>query len=162
MVLSTRDCTLQRRRQKLVEEAPAPFLSAEQHAGVVDASIEILSAGGYRGAGTCEFLLTPEGRIFFLEVNTRVQVEHPVTEEVTGVDIIRAMFRIAEGEPLPAKMPVLRGHAIEFRINAEDPWADFRPTPGRIAKLHLPTGTGVRLDFGYVEGDSVPPSSRVV
>jgi acetyl-CoA/propionyl-CoA carboxylase, biotin carboxylase, biotin carboxyl carrier protein len=158
VVLSTRDCTLQRRQQKLVEEAPAPFLSAEQHAAVVDASIKILSAGGYRGAGTCEFLLTPEGRIFFLEVNTRVQVEHPVTEEVTGVDIIRAMFRIAEGEPLPADMPTPRGHAIEFRINAEDPWADFRPTPGRIAKLHLPAGPGVRLDFGYVEGDSVPPS----
>jgi len=158
VVLSTRDCTLQRRQQKLVDEAPAPFLSAAQHAGVVDASIKILSAGGYRGAGTCEFLLTPEGRIFFLEVNTRVQVEHPVTEEVTGVDIIRAMFRIAEGEPLPAEIPAVRGHAIEFRINAEDPWADFRPTPGRLAKLHLPTGPGVRLDFGYVEGDSVPPS----
>ena len=158
VVLSTRDCTLQRRQQKLVEEAPAPFLSAEQHARLVDASIRILSAGGYRGAGTCEFLLTPEGRIFFLEVNTRVQVEHPVSEEVTGVDIIRAMFRIAEGERLPAEMPAPRGHSIEFRINAEDPWADFRPTPGRITKLHLPSGPGVRLDFGYVEGDSVPPS----
>ena len=158
VVLSTRDCTLQRRQQKLVEEAPAPFLSAEQHARIVDASIKILSAGGYRGAGTCEFLLTPEGQAFFLEVNTRVQVEHPVSEEVTGVDIIRAMFRIAEGEPLPVEMPAPRGHAIEFRINAEDPRADFRPTPGRIAKLHLPTGPGVRLDFGYVEGDSVPPS----
>ena len=158
VVLSTRDCTLQRRQQKLVEEAPAPFLSDAQQARLVEASVKMLAAAGYRGAGTCEFLLTPEGQIYFLEVNTRVQVEHPVTEEVTGVDIIRTMFAIAEGEHLPAEMPAPRGHAIEFRINAEDPWADFRPTPGRIAALRLPTGPGLRLDFGYVEGDSVPPS----
>ncbi len=117
----------------------------------------ILAAVGYRGAATCEFLLTPEGDIFFLEVNTRIQVEHPVTEEVTGVDLIREMFRIAEGGRL-GEVPPTRGHAIEFRINAEDPWADFRPTPGRIDRLRLPAGPGVRVDFGYVEGDTVLPT----
>ena len=156
VVVSTRDCTLQRRQQKLVEEAPAPFLDAAQQARLTKASVGILAAVGYRGAATCEFLLTPEGDIFFLEVNTRIQVEHPVTEEVTGVDLIREMFRIAEGGRL-GEVPPTRGHAIEFRINAEDPWADFRPTPGRIDRLRLPAGPGVRIDFGYVEGDTVPP-----
>ncbi|MCF6110410.1 acetyl/propionyl/methylcrotonyl-CoA carboxylase subunit alpha [Mesorhizobium muleiense] len=157
VVVSTRDCTLQRRHQKLVEEAPAPFLRSDQLARLTDASIAILSAVGYRGAATCEFLLTGEGDIFFLEVNTRIQVEHPVTEEVTGVDLIREMFKIAEGEHLPDSLSPVRGHAIEFRINAEDPWADFRPTPGRINQLQLPGGPGVRNDFGYAAGDSVPP-----
>ncbi|TGP18194.1 MULTISPECIES: biotin carboxylase N-terminal domain-containing protein [unclassified Mesorhizobium] len=156
-VVSTRDCTLQRRHQKLVEEAPAPFLTPEQTARLTEASSAVLSAVGYQGAATCEFLLTSDGDIFFLEVNTRIQVEHPVTEEVTGVDLIREMFRIAEGEPLPASFPAVRGHAIEFRINAEDPWADFRPTPGHIAGMQLPAGPGVRIDFGYADGDTVPP-----
>lgn len=156
-VISTRDCTLQRRHQKLVEEAPAPFLSAGQLQRLTDVSTAILASVAYRGAATCEYLVTPEGEIFFLEVNTRIQVEHPVTEEVTGVDLIREMFRIAEGEHLPDAFPPVRGHAIEFRINAEDPWADFKPTPGRIQKLNLPLGPGVRLDFGYAAGDGVPP-----
>ncbi|AZO07910.1 ATP-grasp domain-containing protein [Mesorhizobium sp. M3A.F.Ca.ET.080.04.2.1] len=156
-VISTRDCTLQRRHQKLIEEAPAPFLSEEQTKRLSEVSIAVLSAVGYRGAATCEFLLTGEGDIFFLEVNTRIQVEHPVTEEVTGVDLIREMFKIAEGSPLPESFAPVRGHAIEFRINAEDPWADFRPTPGRIEALQAPGGPGVRIDFGYATGDTVPP-----
>ncbi len=156
-VVSTRDCTLQRRHQKLVEEAPAPFLNAEQTRQLVDVSKAVLAAVAYCGAATCEYLVAPEGNIFFLEVNTRIQVEHPVTEEVTGVDLIREMFHIAEGLPLPTSFPSVRGHAIEFRINAEDPWADFKPTPGRIKKMQLPMGPGIRLDFGYGAGDSVPP-----
>ncbi len=156
IVVSTRDCTLQRRHQKLVEEAPAPFLSATQTAQLEQASIAILRSAGYRGAATCEFLLTPEGDFYFLEVNTRIQVEHPVTEEVTGMDLIRAMFHIAEGGHL-ADAPPVRGHAIEFRINAEDPWADFKPSPGRLTQMQLPMGPGIRLDFGYLAGDSVPP-----
>ncbi|KQU89617.1 acetyl-/propionyl-CoA carboxylase subunit alpha [Mesorhizobium sp. Root102] len=157
IVVSTRDCTLQRRHQKLVEEAPAPFLNPEQTARLTEASVAVLSAVKYQGAATCEFLLTGEGDIFFLEVNTRIQVEHPVTEEVTGVDLIREMFRIAEGGRLPENFPAVRGHAIEFRINAEDPWSDFRPTPGHIDRMHLPAGPGVRTDFGYAGGDTVPP-----
>lgn len=157
VVLSTRDCTLQRRQQKLVEEAPAPFLSGDQLDQLKRASVGILEEVGYCGAATCEFLVTEKGGIYFLEVNTRVQVEHPVTEEVTGVDIIREMFDIAEGKPLELKDTVIRGHSIEFRINAEDPWADFRPVPGKIKRMQLPGGPGVRLDFGYGEGDTIPP-----
>lgn len=156
-VLSTRDCTLQRRQQKLVEEAPAPFLTNAQTRQLKDASIGILKEVGYRGAATCEFLLTATGEIYFLEVNTRVQVEHPVTEEVTGVDIIREMFDIAEGKALTFTDVAVRGHSIEFRINAEDPWNDFRPAPGKIKRLQLPGGPGVRVDFGYAEGDTIPP-----
>ena len=156
-VLSTRDCTLQRRQQKLIEEAPAPFLEQSQISQLVRASIGILRDVGYQGAATCEFLITPQGEIFFLEVNTRVQVEHPVTEEVTGIDIIREMFKIAEGGTISTEHPPLRGHSIEFRINAEDPWVDFKPTPGKLTKLVLPGGPGVRVDFGYREGDTVPP-----
>lgn len=156
IVVSTRDCTLQRRHQKLIEEAPAPFLTAEQTARLEQVSISILKAAHYRGAATCEYLLTPEGEIYFLEVNTRIQVEHPVTEEVTGMDLIRTMFAIAEGGHLPDP-PAVRAHAIEFRINAEDAWADFKPTPGRITQLQLPAGPGIRLDLGYLAGDSVPP-----
>ena len=156
IVVSTRDCTLQRRHQKLIEEAPAPFLSARQTGQLEEVSAAILRAVGYRGAATCEFLLTPDGDFYFLEVNTRIQVEHPVTEEVTSMDLIRSMFEIAEGGHL-ADPPAVRGHAIEFRINAEDPWADFRPSPGRIAQLQFPMGPGIRLDFGYLAGDSVPP-----
>ncbi len=157
VVLSTRDCTLQRRQQKLVEEAPAPFLSGEQQFELNRASMAILKEVGYCGAATCEFLIAENGEVFFLEVNTRVQVEHPVTEEVTGVDIIREMFRIAEGYPLELAHVATRGHAIEFRINAEDPWMDFRPVPGRITRMRLPGGPGVRVDFGYGEGDVIPP-----
>lgn len=156
-VISTRDCTLQRRQQKLVEEAPAPFLTNEQIEVLRKGSISILREVGYCGAATCEFLVTDAGDIFFLEVNTRVQVEHPVTEEVTGIDIIREMFSIAEGNPLPYTSAPIRGHSIEFRINAEDPWADFRPVPGKLKRLRLPGGPGVRLDFGYAEGDTIPP-----
>lgn len=157
VVLATRDCTLQRRQQKVIEEAPAPFLSDTQLKQMKDASIGILKEVGYRGAATCEFLVTTKGEIYFLEVNTRVQVEHPVTEEVTGVDIIGEMFNIAEGRPLTFTDVTVRGHSIEFRINAEDPWADFRPVPGKIKRLQLPGGPGVRLDFGYAEGDTIPP-----
>lgn len=156
-VLSTRDCTLQRRQQKLVEEAPAPFLSNDQTAQLEKASVAILKEVGYCGAATCEFLVTRKGEIYFLEVNTRVQVEHPVTEEVTGIDIIREMFNIAEGKPLPFTDAQVRGHSIEFRINAEDPWADFRPVPGKIKRMRLPGGPGIRLDFGFAEGDTIPP-----
>lgn len=157
VVLSTRDCTLQRRQQKLVEEAPAPFLSRQQEEQLIAASTGILKAAEYQGAATCEFLVTEDGAIYFLEVNTRVQVEHPVTEQVTDVDIIREMFRIAEGERLDVHVPELQRHSIEFRINAEDLWRDFAPAPGTIKKLALPGGPGVRLDFGYAQGDTIPP-----
>lgn len=156
-VLATRDCTLQRRQQKLIEEAPAPFLSNAQLRQLKEASVGILKEVGYRGAATCEFLITPKGEIYFLEVNTRVQVEHPVTEEITGIDIIREMFNIAEGKLLTFTDPPVRGHSIEFRINAEYPWADFRPVPGKLTRLQLPGGPGVRIDFGYAEGDTIPP-----
>lgn len=156
VILSTRDCTLQRRQQKLVEEAPAPFLDARQVADLTAASTSILRAAGYFGAATCEFLILPSGEIAFLEVNTRVQVEHPVTEAVTGIDIIRQMFIIAEGRPIDLT-PTVTGHAIEFRINAEDITAEFRPAPGQISYMRLPSGPGIRLDFGYEAGDTIPP-----
>lgn len=157
VVLSTRDCTLQRRQQKLVEEAPAPFLTSNQIEMLTSSSVRILKAVEYQGAATVEFLVTPEGEIYFLEVNTRVQVEHPVTEQITGIDIICEMFKIAEGEALAIKPLKNTQHAIEFRINAEDPWKDFSPTPGLITNLQLPAGPGVRVDFGYAQGDAVPP-----
>jgi acetyl-CoA/propionyl-CoA carboxylase biotin carboxyl carrier protein len=156
VVISTRDCSLQRRHQKLVEEAPAPFLSADQVASLYSASKAILRAAGYVGAGTCEFLVGQDGTISFLEVNTRLQVEHPVSEEVTGIDLVREMFRIADGEPLGYEDPVARGHSIEFRINAEDPGRGFLPAPGTIAVFEPPSGPGVRLDAGYKAGQTVP------
>jgi acetyl-CoA/propionyl-CoA carboxylase biotin carboxyl carrier protein len=156
VVISTRDCSLQRRHQKLVEEAPAPFLSAEQVASLYRASKAILRAAGYTGAGTCEFLVGQDGTISFLEVNTRLQVEHPVSEEVTGVDLVREMFRIADGEPLGYDDPSARGHSIEFRINAEDPARGFLPAPGTITAFSAPSGPGVRLDSGYIAGQTVP------
>lgn len=156
VVLSTRDCTLQRRQQKL-EEAPAPFLTSSQMEMLTNSSKRILKAVEYQGAATVEFLVTPEGEIYFLEVNTRVQVEHPVTEQITGIDIICEMFKIAEGEALAIEPANNTQHAIEFRINAEDPWKDFSPTPGLITNLQLPAGPGVRVDFGYAQGDAVPP-----
>jgi acetyl-CoA/propionyl-CoA carboxylase biotin carboxyl carrier protein len=155
VVVSTRDCSLQRRHQKLVEEAPAPFLTAEQEAVLREASVAILREAGYVGAGTCEFLIGVDGTVSFLEVNTRLQVEHPVTEEVSGIDLVREQLRIAAGEPLGYTEVATRGHSIEFRINGEDPAAGFLPAPGRITRLRLPGGPGVRVDSGVVEGDSV-------
>jgi acetyl-CoA/propionyl-CoA carboxylase biotin carboxyl carrier protein len=154
-VVSTRDCSLQRRHQKLVEEAPAPFLTAEQEAELTRASVAILREAGYVGAGTCEFLLGPDGTVSFLEVNTRLQVEHPVTEEVTGIDLVREQFRIAAGERLGYTSVPTRGHSIEFRLNGEDPAAGFLPAPGRITTLRFPSGPGVRIDSGVAEGDVI-------
>jgi acetyl-CoA/propionyl-CoA carboxylase, biotin carboxylase, biotin carboxyl carrier protein len=156
VIVSTRDCSLQRRHQKLVEEAPAPFLSPEQDKQLRTASADILRAAGYVGAGTCEFLIGQDGTISFLEVNTRLQVEHPVTEEVSGIDLVREMFRIAEGEPLGYGDPETRGHSIEFRINAEDAGRNFLPAPGTITGWRQPSGPGVRLDAGYTAGQTVP------
>jgi acetyl-CoA/propionyl-CoA carboxylase, biotin carboxylase, biotin carboxyl carrier protein len=156
VVVSTRDCSLQRRHQKLVEEAPAPFLSAAQTEALYRSSKDILRLAGYIGAGTCEFLVGQDGTISFLEVNTRLQVEHPVSEEVTGIDLVREMFRIADGEPLGYDDPPAHGHSIEFRINAEDPARNFLPAPGTISSWNPPSGPGVRLDAGYVGGMTVP------
>jgi len=158
VVVSTRDCSLQRRHQKLVEEAPAPFLTKDQNAELYRASKAILAEAGYEGAGTCEFLVGQDGTISFLEVNTRLQVEHPVTEEVTGIDLVREMFRIADGERLGFADPPLRGHSIEFRINAEDPGRNFLPVPGKLTRWSVPSGPGVRLDAGYETGETVPGS----
>jgi len=155
-VVSTRDCSLQRRNQKLVEEAPAPFLTDDQEAELRRSSKAILREAGYVGAGTCEFLVGQDGTISFLEVNTRLQVEHPVTEEVAGVDLVREMFRIADGEPLGYDDPPLRGHSVEFRINAEDAGRNFMPAPGTISAMRTPAGPGVRVDGGYETGDTVP------
>ncbi len=148
VVVSTRDCSLQRRHQKLVEEAPAPFLSDERTAVLYQASKAILREVGYVGAGTVEFLVSPDGIISFLEVNTRLQVEHPVTEEVTGIDLVREQFRLAEGQALGYGDPPVRGHAFEFRINAEDPGRGFLPAPGVVSRFAPPSGPGVRLDAG--------------
>jgi acetyl-CoA/propionyl-CoA carboxylase biotin carboxyl carrier protein len=156
VVVGTRDCSLQRRHQKVVEEAPAPFLSDDQRDRLYTASKAIAKAAGYVGAGTCEFLVAQDGTISFLEVNTRLQVEHPVTEETSGVDLVRAQFAIADGEHLGPVDPLPRGHSFEFRVNAEDAGRGFLPAPGTITKWQLPTGPGVRVDAGYVVGDTVP------
>jgi len=157
VVLGTRDCSLQRRNQKLVEEAPAPFISEEQRERIHEAARSICAAAGYTGAGTVEFLLSQNGVISFLEVNTRLQVEHPVTEETTGVDIVREQLRIADGLELSVlETPKPRGHAFEFRINAEDPGRGFLPTPGRITRFRPPSGPGVRLDAGVETGSEIP------
>lgn len=155
VVVSTRDCSLQRRHQKLVEEAPAPFLTKAQNDELYRASKAIMKEAGYVGAGTCEFLVGLDGTISFLEVNTRLQVEHPVSEEVTGIDLVRQQFRIAEGEALGFDDPTIRGHSIEFRINGEDPGRGFLPAPGQITEWQLPTGPGVRVDAGFRNGDSI-------
>ena len=155
VVVSTRDCSLQRRNQKLVEEAPAPFLTEEQHTELLRASKAILKGAGYVGAGTCEFLVGPEGDISFLEVNTRLQVEHPVTEEVPGVDLVREQFKIANGEALSFTDPEPHAHSFEFRINGEDAGRGFLPQPGTVTKMTVPHGPGVRWDAGIVEGDTV-------
>jgi acetyl-CoA/propionyl-CoA carboxylase biotin carboxyl carrier protein len=158
VVVSTRDCSLQRRHQKLVEEAPAPFLTEDQRVRLYAASKAILSEAGYVGAGTCEFLVGQDGTISFLEVNTRLQVEHPVSEEVTGLDLVREMFRIADGEPLGYDDPEVRRHSIEFRINAEDAGRNFMPAPGTLTAWRPPSGPGVRVDEGYLTGMTVPGS----
>ncbi len=155
VVVSTRDCSLQRRHQKLVEEAPAPFLSEAQVAELYRASKAIVKEAGYVGAGTCEFLVGEDGTISFLEVNTRLQVEHPVTEEVSGIDLVREQFRIADGEELGFDDPELRGHSIEFRINGEDPGRNFLPAPGVLTVWKPPSGPGVRLDAGFTTGDVI-------
>ncbi|RAG87440.1 acetyl-/propionyl-CoA carboxylase subunit alpha [Streptacidiphilus pinicola] len=158
VVVSTRDCSLQRRHQKLVEEAPAPFLSEAQIAELYRASKAILKEAGYVGAGTCEFLVANDGTISFLEVNTRLQVEHPVSEEVTGIDLVREMFRIADGEELGYDDPELRGHSFEFRINGEDPGRNFLPAPGTVTLFAPPSGPGVRLDSGVESGSVIGPA----
>ncbi|MGW2587525.1 acetyl/propionyl/methylcrotonyl-CoA carboxylase subunit alpha [Streptomyces virginiae] len=158
VVVSTRDCSLQRRHQKLVEEAPAPFLTEAQNTELYAASKAILKEAGYVGAGTVEFLVSADGLISFLEVNTRLQVEHPVTEEVSGIDLVREMFRIADGEELGYGDPVLRGHSIEFRINGEDPGRGFLPAPGTVTKFAPPSGPGVRLDAGVESGSVIGPA----
>ena len=155
VVVSTRDCSLQRRNQKLVEEAPAPFLTEAQHTELLRASKAILKAAGYVGAGTCEFLVGPAGDISFLEVNTRLQVEHPVSEEVTGIDLVREQFRIADGETLDYPDPEPHAHSIEFRINGEDAGRGFLPAPGTVTRMVVPQGPGVRWDAGIVQGDTV-------
>ncbi|CAB4650213.1 unannotated protein [freshwater metagenome] len=155
VVVSTRDCSLQRRHQKLVEEAPAPFLTDAQNEELYRSSKAIMKEAGYVGAGTCEFLIGLDGTISFLEVNTRLQVEHPVSEEVTGIDLVREQFRIAMGEHLGFDDPVIRGHSIEFRINGEDPGRSFLPAPGRITQWIIPTGPGVRVDAGFKNGDTI-------
>ncbi|WP_435975540.1 acetyl/propionyl/methylcrotonyl-CoA carboxylase subunit alpha [Streptomyces sp. Qhu_M48] len=158
VVVSTRDCSLQRRHQKLVEEAPAPFLTEAQNAELYAASKAILKEAGYVGAGTVEFLVAADGTISFLEVNTRLQVEHPVTEEVTGLDLVREMFRIADGEELGYGDPEIRGHSFEFRINGEDPGRGFLPAPGTVTLFAPPTGPGVRLDAGVESGSVIGPA----
>ncbi len=156
VVVSTRDCSLQRRHQKLVEEAPAPFLTDDQITRLYDSSKAILREAGYVGAGTCEFLVAKDGTISFLEVNTRLQVEHPVSEEVTGIDLVREMFRIAAGEELGYDDPEIRSHSIEFRINAEDGGRNFMPAPGTLTTWAPPSGPGVRVDGGYLQGETIP------
>ncbi|OPX16071.1 acetyl/propionyl/methylcrotonyl-CoA carboxylase subunit alpha [Gordonia sp. i37] len=156
VVAGTRDCSLQRRFQKLVEEAPAPFLTDEQRAKIHESAKAICREAGYYGAGTVEFLVGADGLVSFLEVNTRLQVEHPVTEETAGIDLVRQQFRIANGEKLEfSEDPTPRGHAFEFRINGEDPGRNFLPAPGPITKYREPSGPGVRVDSGVVEGDVI-------
>ena len=155
VVVSTRDCSLQRRHQKLVEEAPAPFLTVAQNAELYSSSKAILKEVGYLGAGTCEFLVAKDGTISFLEVNTRLQVEHPVSEEITGIDLVREQFRLAEGGVLDYDDPIPQGHSFEFRINGEDPGLNFMPAPGPVNVLRFPGGPGVRVDSGVTTGDVI-------
>ena len=158
VVVSTRDCSLQRRHQKLVEEAPAPFLTEDQIKRLYDSSKQILKEVGYQGAGTCEFLVAQDGTISFLEVNTRLQVEHPVSEEVTGLDLVREQFRLAEGGKLDYDDPEVRGHSFEFRINGEDAGRNFMPAPGPVHVFKAPSGPGVRVDTGIESGDEISGS----
>lgn len=158
VVVSTRDCSLQRRHQKLVEEAPAPFLTQDQIKRLYDSSKAILKEVGYQGAGTCEFLVAQDGTISFLEVNTRLQVEHPVSEEVTGIDLVREQFRLAEGGVLDYDDPKVTGHSFEFRINGEDAGRNFMPAPGPVHLFKAPSGPGVRVDTGVESGDVISGS----
>ncbi len=158
VVVSTRDCSLQRRHQKLVEEAPAPFLTEDQIKRLYDSSKAILKEVGYQGAGTCEFLVAQDGTISFLEVNTRLQVEHPVSEEVSGIDLVREQFRLAEGGRLDYADPEIRGHSFEFRINGEDAGRNFMPAPGPVHTFKAPAGPGVRVDTGVESGDVISGS----
>ena len=155
VVVSTRDCSLQRRHQKLIEEAPAPFLTEKQREALYSSSKAIIKEAGYYNAGTCEFLIGTDGTISFLEVNTRLQVEHPVSEEVAGIDLVREQFRIARGGTIDYPDPELRGHSIEFRINGEDPGRGFLPGPGKLSQWQLPSGPGVRVDTGFEAGDVI-------
>jgi len=156
VVVGTRDCSLQRRHQKLVEEAPAPFLSDAQRGQIHDSAKAICREAGYHGAGTVEYLVGADGTVSFLEVNTRLQVEHPVTEETAGIDLVREMFRIAAGDKLRlSEDPAPRGHSIEFRINGEDPGRGFLPAPGTVTQLRLPEGPGVRVDTGVESGSAI-------
>jgi len=157
IVVGTRDCSLQRRNQKLVEEAPAPFLTTEQREQIYTSAKAICREAGYTGAGTVEYLLGQDGSVSFLEVNTRLQVEHPITEQTSGVDLVLAQLQIAAGGPLPVQDdPEPRGHAFEFRINAEDPGRGFLPSPGTVTRFVTPTGPGIRIDSGVREGGTVP------
>lgn len=157
VVVGTRDCSLQRRNQKLVEEAPAPFLTDAQQKMIIDAAQNICKAAQYESAGTVEFLLSADGKISFLEVNTRLQVEHPVTEETSGIDLVIEQFKIADGQSLSfTETPAPKGHAFEFRINAEDAGRGFLPTPGTVTALTLPSGPGVRIDSGIEAGSTIP------
>ena len=158
VVVSTRDCSLQRRHQNLVEEAPAPFLTEDQVKRLYESSKAILKEVGYQGAGTCEFLVAQDGTISFLEVNTRLQVEHPVSEEVTGLDLVREQFRIAEGGVLDYADPEVKGHSFEFRINGEDAGRNFMPAPGPVKLFKAPSGPGVRVDTGVESGDVISGS----
>ncbi len=158
LTLGERDCSVQRRHQKLVEEAPSPAVSAELRAAMEDASRGACEALAYRGAGTIEYLLAPDGSFYFIEMNTRLQVEHPVTELLTGIDLARSQLRIAAGDGLPAKgRAPLRGHAIEVRVNAEDPARDFLPAPGTVTRFAAPLGPGVRVDTHVFAGYRIPP-----
>jgi acetyl-CoA/propionyl-CoA carboxylase, biotin carboxylase, biotin carboxyl carrier protein len=158
VVVSTRDCSLQRRHQKLVEEAPAPFLTEAQERILYESSKALLKEAGYVGAGTCEFLIGKDGTISFLEVNTRLQVEHPVSEEITGIDLVREQFRIAEGGVIDYDDPPIHGHSLEFRINGEDAGRGFLPTPGPVHSVRFPGGPGVRVDSGITTGDIITGS----